>query len=223
MTHEGLYIDEAQPPKGRCKPYLVGGVQERRMKTKRVRHRHYRIDRAGKLRSFIHVHRRRVRVGVDPTAGVPNRPWGHHDDLICGPELGARPCDRPETARPPGRTANTVTIANFFYVPGDMSFPGADGAPVRVKRGTPLTFVNADQPLGIRHTVTTCRWPCNGGYVANYPFPDGRWDSGTLGYDPIDGGNANPVSSTPSDLAVGKYAYFCRIHPWMRGAFEVVQ
>jgi plastocyanin len=223
MTHEGLYIDEAQPPKGRCKPYLVGGVQERRMKTKRVRHRHFRIDRAGKLRSFIHVHRKRVPVGVDPTAGVPNRPWGHHDDLICGPELGARPCERPETPRPPGRTTNTVTIANFFYVPGDMSFPGADGAPVRVKRGTPLTFVNADQPLGIRHTVTTCPWPCNGGYVANYPFPDGRWDSGTLGYDPIDGGNTNPVSSTPSDLAVGKYAYFCRIHPWMRGAFEVVQ
>jgi plastocyanin len=222
MTHEGLYVDEAQPPKGRCKPYLVGGLKERRMKTKKVRHRHYRIDGSGKLRSFIHVHRKKVAVGVDPTAGVPNRPWGHHDDLICGPELGARPCERPETPKPPGRTTNVVTIANFLYVPGDLGLPGADGAPVRVKKGTPLTFVNADQPLGIRHTVTTCPWPCNGAYVANYPFPDGVWDSSTLGYDPIDGGNPNPVATTPSNLAVGKYAYFCRIHPWMRGAFEVV-
>jgi plastocyanin len=30
------------------------------------------------------------------------------------------------------------------------------------------------------------------------------------------------VASTPKNLAVGKYAYFCRIHPWMRGSFEVV-
>jgi plastocyanin len=223
MTHEGLYIDEAQPPKGRCKPYLVGGLKERTMKTKRTRHRHYRIDRSGRLRLFMHVHRKKVPVGVDVTAGVPNRPWGHHDDLICGPELGARPCERPEAPKPPGRTTNVVTIANFLYVPGDLGLPGADGAPARVKRGTPITFVNADQPLGIRHTVTTCPWPCNGAYVANYPFPDGVWDSSTLGYDPIDGGNPNPVATTPSNLAVGKYAYFCRIHPWMRGAFEVVQ
>ena len=222
MTHEGLYIDEAQPPKGRCKPYLVGGVQPRKMKTKRIKHRHMRIDRNGRLRRVIHIHRKRVPVGVDITAGVPNRPWGHHDDPVCGLDLGGRPCDRPEAPKPAGIATNTVTIANFLYMPGDLGLPGAQGAPVQVKRGTPLTFVNADQPLGIRHTVTTCPWPCNGAYVANYPFPDGLWDSGTLGYDPIDGGSPNPVSSTPSNLPTGKYAYFCRIHPWMRGAFQVV-
>ena len=54
---------------------------------------------------------------------------------------------------------------------------------MQVKKGTSLTFVNEDAALGIRHTVTTCAWPCNGPYVAN----------------------------------------FCRIHPWMRGAFEVVR
>jgi plastocyanin len=58
--------------------------------------------------------------------------------------------------------------------------------------------------------------------VANYPLPDGAWDSRTLGYDAIDGGQPNPVASTPPDLPVGRYSYFCRIHPWMRGAFEVV-
>ena len=30
MAHEGIYIDEAQPPKGRCKPYLVGPTAKRR-------------------------------------------------------------------------------------------------------------------------------------------------------------------------------------------------
>jgi hypothetical protein len=82
--------------------------------------------------------------------------------------------------------------------------------------------VNADQEAGIRHTATTCQWPCNGQYVANYPFPDGAWDSGVMGYDVVDGGNTNPTASTPADLPAGKYSYFCRIHPWMRGAFEVV-
>ena len=57
--------------------------------------------------------------------------------------------------------------------------------------------------------------------MGNYPTGDGRRDSGTLGYDVIDGGNANPTASTPPDLPPGRYAYFCRIHPWMRGAFEV--
>ena len=59
-------------------------------------------------------------------------------------------------------------------------------------------------------------------YVANYPHGDGVWDSDTLGFDPIDGGNPNPVAETPKDMTLGKYSYYCRIHPWMRGAFEVV-
>jgi hypothetical protein len=43
-----------------------------------------------------------------------------------------------------------------------------------------------------------------------------------MGYDPIDKGSMSPVAETPKDLKAGRYAYFCRIHPWMRGAFEVV-
>jgi hypothetical protein len=38
-------------------------------------------------------------------------------------------------------------------------------------------------------TITTCRWPCNGPYVTNHPLADGRWDSGTLGFDLVDGGS----------------------------------
>lgn len=186
MTHQGFYIDMAQPPRGRCKPYLVGRAKRR---------------------------------GIDVTAGVRNRSWGHHPtDTVCGRRYGARRCSLPQGAREPGTPTGQVTIANFEYEPGN-----AGDGPAQVTQGTSLQFVNADQALGIRHSVTTCRWPCNGPYVANYPLPDGVWDSGTLGYDFIDGGSPNPVAATPANLRKGRYAYFCRIHPWMRGTFQVVR
>jgi polyvinyl alcohol dehydrogenase (cytochrome) len=154
----------------------------------------------------------------DPTEGVPNRPWGHKDEF-CGVKWGQPPCEKAE--KPPPETAfvhqNTVNILDFKYVPGDRTsttFPS-------VKEGETITFVNDDQAANIRHSVTTCPWPCNGRYVANYPHADGAWDSGTLGFDVIDGGSPNPVSETPPDLAPGLYSYYCRIHPWMRGAFRI--
>jgi plastocyanin len=221
MVHAGIYIDEQQAPKGRCKPYLVGGVEEKRTVTKLGKKKvRWSISKRGKLIRKARRERIRTEVGIDPIEGVQNRPWGKHQDLLCGIR-GWPACDKPEARRPPGRQTNVVNIANFLYVPGDMSLAGEDGAPPRIKEGTSLRFVNEDQAAGIRHTVTTCPWPCNGQYVANYPLADGLWDSTTLGYDPIDGGNPNPVAETPKDLKAGKYAYFCRIHPWMRGAFEV--
>ncbi|HWH43673.1 MAG TPA: hypothetical protein VNT32_02985 [Thermoleophilaceae bacterium] len=232
MTHEGLYIDEAQPPAEGCAPTLINqppaDVRVKRHRHRRVvrrRHAHRRdgrriVHRHRVVQRFVHRHRSRVK--PDPAQGVPNRPFGHHPDIFCGLEYGGEECDRPEPDRGPGVQTNVVNIADFLYLPGDRSLSGQSGAPVRVEQGQSLTFVNGDQQAGIRHTATTCEWPCNGRYVANHPFPDGLWDSGTLGYDPVDGGSPNPVSSTPANLAVGKYAYFCRIHPWMRGAFEVV-
>jgi plastocyanin len=157
----------------------------------------------------------------DPLKGVLSHGWGH-PEAICGAEYGAQPCERAATDRGKGMTTDTVTIENFVYVPGDLSLSGQPGAPVQVKKGASLRFVNADESLNIRHSVTSCPWPCNGPYVSNYPLADGRWESGTLGFDVIDGGTPDPVAETPKDLAVGKYSYFCRIHPWMRGAFEVV-
>ena len=191
MAHQGMYIDEAEPPKGRCKPYLVGKAAKK--------------------------------PGVSVTEGVRNRPWGkHHTDKVCGKRFGEGPCGRPQKPYAPGVSTSEVTIANFQYLPGDLSLSGQMGDPVQVPQGSSLTFVNADQTANIRHSVTTCPWPCNGPYVANYPHGDGVWDSGTLGYDAVSGGSPNPVAETPTDLKVGKYSYYCRIHPWMRGAFEVV-
>jgi plastocyanin len=153
---------------------------------------------------------------------VPNRAFGHHPDAFCGVDLGAQPCDKLEPPRPTGAVTDQVTIADFLYLPGDMSLTGDQGNPPAVKHGTSLRFVNADQSANIRHSVTTCELPCNGRYVGNYPWANGIWDSGTLGFDPIDGGTPNPVAETPKDMNVGRYAYFCRIHPWMRGQFEVI-
>ena len=230
MTHEGLYIDPEQKPVGRCKPYLIGDaakpvVKKTRKKTVRWKKVRYRSKKTGrmriKLKKVVRYKTVKKTIVPDPTEGVPNRPWGKHKDKVCGAQLGV-PCDRPEPDRGPGIATDTVHIANFLYVPGDRSLSGQNGAPPRVKAGTALNFINEDQAAGIRHSVTTCAWPCNGTYVGNYPLADGVWDSTTLGYDPIDGGNPNPIASTPKDLAPGKYSYFCRIHPWMRGAFEVV-
>ncbi|MGH2837657.1 MAG: cupredoxin domain-containing protein [Thermoleophilaceae bacterium] len=207
MTHNGIYIDEAQPPKGRCKPYLVGKDRKKRVR-KKVK------SRAGVTRT--------VKVPLDPTEGVPNRKWGHAHDTFCGVKIGFDPCEPPFEALEPGPAASRVLIANFQYLPGGRTAPGDQARPPTVKQGDSIQFINVDQQANIRHSVTTCKYPCNGRYVSNYPWADGRWDSGTLGYDAIDGGTPDPLASTPPDLPVGKYSYFCRIHPFMRGEFQVV-
>ena len=206
MTHQGIYIDEKQPPRGRCKPYLVGKDRKKKVRRKVT-------GQAGRTRI--------VKRPIDPTEGVPNRPWGPELDTFCGKKWGFDPCEPPFQEPEAGPPAKQVTIANFQYLPGGRDAPGEMGLPPTIKQGETLTFVNADQQANIRHSVTTCKYPCNGRYVSNYPHADGRWDSGTLGYDPISGGEVSPVSTTPSDLPVGKYAYFCRMHPFMRGEFRV--
>ena len=52
-----------------------------------------------------------------------------------------------------------------------------------------------------------------------------QFDSGELGYGPpglTPAANRNSWS-TPKTLKPGTYTYFCRIHPFMRGAFRVVK
>ena len=123
-----------------------------------------------------------VRTGVGPAV----RPAGERRA-----EEGAdEPGDDRELRLPARATATAGSSA-----PGEIA---------TIKQGQSLTFVNDDQPANIRHTVTTCAWPCNGPYVGNYPLADGRWDSTTLGYDVIDQGNPNPVAQTPQDLPTGQ-------------------
>ena len=227
MEHLGIYVDEQQPPEGKCTSKVIGVPQEaqqsteRRVETKRVRRCGGKPRRCRWKIVRTRVKREVTTLPIDPTEGVFNRPWRFQPDPLCGPEWG-RPCELPENGEPRRVPTDRVTIANFAYVPGNRTAGSSDPGEIAViKQGQSLQFFNTDQTANIRHSVTTCPWPCNGPYLGNYPKPDGRWDSGTLGYDAVDGGSPDPRSSTPPDLPKGRYSYFCRIHPWMRGAFEV--
>lgn len=163
----------------------------------------------------------------DPTQTILNRAWDEEPHALCGDDFGT-PCHRPEQDRGQGLEADTVHIAAFLYLAGDRTLAGPLGAPPRVERGTTMTFVNEDVAAGIRHTVTSCEWPCNGPVTANYPQPDGDFDSRRMGnLDPIDGGGPTSSEAWPewtldtTSLEPGPYSYYCRIHPWMRGALEI--
>jgi hypothetical protein len=131
-----------------------------------------------------------------------------------------------------GGPTNNVGIVDFTYLPGDLSA----GRPIpSVKLGTKLSFTNFEG-AGIYHTVTSCAFPCLGETGAAFPLSDGRTstgrkldvDSAELGYGaPYVGATSQKIRwSLPVTAATGfkageKVTYFCRIHPFMRGAFEV--
>jgi hypothetical protein len=136
----------------------------------------------------------------------------------------------------PGQQTSSVSIADFQYFPGDLSSAGTAGVPT-VKLGTNLKFFNGEG-LGIYHTITTCAYPCLGTTTASFPVPNGTtnqgrgidFDSSELGVGaPYVGATSQKLDwSLPVDQQNGfkpgeVVTYFCRIHPFMRGAFEVTQ
>lgn len=127
-----------------------------------------------------------------------------------------------------GTTGGRVAIRNFTYGRGDLASSGRAGRPPLVRRGGTLTFDNAfDNARGaIYHTITGCRAPCNRATGIAYPIADGgAFDSGELGTGPAGAtAAANRLTwSVPKTLRPGTYTYFCRVHPFMRGAFRVVK
>ena len=127
-----------------------------------------------------------------------------------------------------------IGIADFLYLPGDLSTASTLGVP-KVPLGTDLRFTNVDGPA-ILHTITSCRFPCLGPTGAAFPLGDGETntgrpvelDSGQLGYSiPEISGAKNrldwtiPVTEQEGYQDGEIVTYFCRIHPSMRGAFEV--
>jgi plastocyanin len=125
---------------------------------------------------------------------------------------------------PVGGIGGTVDIAHFIYGRGSLN---TQSAIPRVRRGKSLTFKNLDNdglPAAAWHTITACKSPCNRGTGIAYPIANGnvQFDSGQLG-------TGGPPTSgqltwkTPENLPVGTYTYFCRVHPFMRGAFRVIQ
>jgi len=135
-----------------------------------------------------------------------------------------------------GSPTNRVTIADFLYVPGDLSMIEMTGVPT-VTLGQTLDFFNADG-TAIYHTVTSCGFPCLGRTGTAFPLSDGEtskgravdFDSGELGYGAPAIGPAKqtlewglPVTQEEGYEPGEIVTYFCRVHPSMRGAFEVTK
>jgi hypothetical protein len=129
-----------------------------------------------------------------------------------------------------GPLVSEVAIANFTYLPGDLSSVDAEGIP-RVQADRTLTFRNLDSPASIWHTITTCEAPCTATTGISYPLADAlpALDSLELGYgypprvQPTAQRSTWQVTPRQAGLQPGRsYTYFCRIHPSMRGAFKVV-
>jgi plastocyanin len=125
-------------------------------------------------------------------------------------------------APPPKRT---ITISNFLYGRGDLLRVGNKRRPPTIRAGGTLKFVNRDAGQGILHSITSCRAPCNRTTGIAYPLANGRgnFDSGNLGFGPPGATAAANRATwrTPRSLKPGTYTYFCKIHPFMRGAFRV--
>jgi hypothetical protein len=138
------------------------------------------------------------------------------------------------------RTCRTgqVKITGFVYTPGDFTATGRNRCIPTVSQGHSLTFVNQDASpqatLGgllspneaylksIFHSVTSCQDPCGLDTGISYPLANGagNYDSGQLGIGTPAVGRL--TWSTPANLPRGTYTFFCRIHPFMRGAFRVI-
>ncbi|HWT94692.1 MAG TPA: hypothetical protein VN238_16975 [Solirubrobacteraceae bacterium] len=125
-----------------------------------------------------------------------------------------------------GTTTKTVPIEDFVYARGDLSSSGAAARPPVVRPGQSITFRNDDsdaQP--IYHTITACKAPCNRTTGIAYPLADGPvdFDSGELGFGPrmVTAAANRDTWKTPKNLKAGTYTFFCRVHPFMRGAFRV--
>jgi hypothetical protein len=106
-----------------------------------------------------------------------------------------------------------------------------------VKLGTDLRFTNAEVGA-IYHTVTSCGYPSNVPTGTAFPLANGATSTGRqLDFDSAELGVGTPAIGPASqhltwDLPVTSDAgykkgevvtYFCRVHPFMRGAFEVTK
>jgi plastocyanin len=132
-----------------------------------------------------------------------------------------------------GRVTNRISIKNFVYSPGDLSTPGAIP---QVRADKRLTFFNGDDKDWIWHTITTCAKPCTAETGIAYPLANAmpaldslemgtaNWAGTFRSAEPVSGSVSFSITPDKAGLRAGQtYTYFCRIHPFMRGAFKVVK
>ena len=159
--------------------------------------------------------KQRVRFPGRPTHGHLPENDNHGGDATGMPDPRTLPDGTPN----PGN----VNIVDFKYQLGDLSLGAPGGLPPVLGPGQSLNFQSGlDNAKAIYHSITSCKAPCNRSTGIAYPIADGevQFESGTLG-------TAVPPATgalqwkTPDNLDPGTYTYFCRIHPFMRGAFRV--
>jgi plastocyanin len=170
-----------------------------------------------------------VKDAQDPN--IPQNEVLTHTHLSENDNHGGGPTGAPDPFSLPSAPApdNTIGIQTFAYR-GD---PSAGPSVPTIEPGQALTFRNYDAVPTVNafHTITACKEPCTGSTGIAYPIANGpvTFDSGELGFNGNQGavGNAPAANrdtwQTPQDLPSGTYTYFCRIHPFMRGAFRVEQ
>ncbi len=165
--------------------------------------------------------------GVDPFLTPVDRPGAiTHGRLAENRYHGGGPTGLPDPRRLPSgkRLRSRVGIEGFVFGAADLTVNRR--VPV-IPIGARVTFHNRDARRDVYHTLTACRAPCNREPGVAYPLANGpvTFDSGQLGFyyglpglSPTAG---RDTWTTPAGLARGTYTFFCRIHPFMRGAFRV--
>jgi hypothetical protein len=169
-----------------------------------------------------------------PAATLCLKGWPTHGHLPENDNFGG-PSSTTSLSAPKGQETNRVDIAAFVYAPGDLSMISMTGIPT-VKLGQSVRFTNEDTFGDIYHSVTSCAYPCLGATGTAFPVANGRsslgrnldFDSGELGFGaPTVTAAKNaigwdlPVTPGNGYQAGEVVTFFCRIHPFMRGAFEV--
>jgi plastocyanin len=158
--------------------------------------------------------------------GVPTHGHLHENDNFGGPE-GSISARR-------GLPTSRVDIGSFLYAPGDLSMISMTGIPT-ARSGQKVKFTNLDSGIDVYHSVTSCAYPCTGPTGTSFPLATGTtlfgrnvdFDSGQLGFGIPSITGAKNALSWNLDLSGYKpgdvVTYYCRIHPFMRGALEVAR
>ena len=146
-----------------------------------------------------------------------------------------------------GPVVSDLVAAGFEYGNADIREVGTVGIP-RLRVDRPARFWNADAAADIWHTFTLCTEAagvgCTGKFGIAYPLAAGGrgsgdlmdFDSTEIGFGPSFTSARAQVPGTgfPDQTAeqateytftptrTGVYQFFCRVHPAMRGVFEVV-
>lgn len=154
------------------------------------------------------------------------------------------PCAALPTKEWAGDPVTDIFAAGFKFGLADFGALAVTGIP-HVKLNETVTFWNFDTAADIWHTITRCKEPCTGATGLDYPIANGGtgpddlmdFDSTEIGYgiffSPASGqiGGSKSLSEAARDglyweftpTRTGTYTFYCRIHPSMRGAIEVVE